>query len=92
MVSLRAYIIRRILLSIPMILTLLSIVFVVMRVAGDPVGAILGGHAPREQIEQIKEQLGLNKPLIFQFFDYLWQLLHEDLGQSLIWGQRHVSI
>jgi len=90
MVSLRVYIARRILLSIPMIFILLGIVFLVMRVAGDPVSAILGGHAPREEIERIKEQLGLNKPLIFQFFDYLWQLLHGDLGQSLIWGQRPV--
>jgi len=90
MVSLRVYIARRILLSIPMIFILLGVVFLVMRVAGDPVSAILGGHAPREQIERIKEQLGLNKPLIFQFFDYLWQLLHGDLGRSLIWGQRPV--
>jgi len=73
-----------------MIFILLGVVFLVMRVAGDPVSAILGGHAPREQIERIKEQLGLNKPLIFQFFDYLWQLLHGDLGRSLIWGQRPV--
>jgi len=62
-----------------------------MRVAGDPVSAILGGHAPQEQIEQIREQLGLNRPLFIQFGDYLWQLLHGNLGQSLIWGQRPVA-
>ena len=90
MASLRVYIVRRILVAIPMILILLSIVFLIMRVAGDPVSAILGGHAPREQIERIKEQLGLNKPLILQFSDYLGQLLRGNLGQSLIWGQRPV--
>lgn len=90
MASLRVYIIRRVLLAIPMILILLSIVFLIMRVAGDPVSAILGGHAPQEQIEQIREQLGLNRPLFIQFGDYLWQLLHGNLGQSLIWGQRPV--
>jgi len=90
MASLRVCIVRRILLAIPMILILLSIVFLIMRVAGDPVSAILGGHAPREQIERIKEQLGLNKPLILQFSDYLGQLLRGNLGQSLIWGQRPV--
>jgi len=90
MASLRVYIVRRVLLAIPMILILLSIVFLIMRVAGDPVSAILGGHAPQEQIEQIKEQLGLNKPLLFQFSDYLGQLLHGNLGRSLIWGQRPV--
>jgi len=90
MASLRVYIVSRVLLAIPMILILLSIVFLIMRVAGDPVSAILGGHAPQEQIEQIKEQLGLNKPLLFQFSDYLGQLLHGNLGRSLIWGQRPV--
>lgn len=91
MASLRVYIVRRVLLAIPMILILLSIVFLIMRVAGDPVSAILGGHAPQEQIEQIREQLGLNRPLFIQFGDYLWQLLHGNLGQSLIWGQRPVA-
>ena len=90
MASLRVYIVRRVILAIPMILLLLSIVFLIMRVAGDPVSAILGGHAPQEQIEQIREQLGLNRPLFIQFGDYLWQLLHGNLGQSLIWGQRPV--
>jgi len=91
MVSLRAYIIRRILFAIPMVFILLSIVFVVMRVAGDPVRVTVGLHAPPEQIEQIKERLGLNKPLSIQFFDYLWQLLHGNLGQSL-YTRRAVSL
>lgn len=90
MASLKVYIVRRVLLAIPMIFILLSIVFLIMRVAGDPVSAILGGHAPQEQIEQIKQQLGLNKPIIFQFFGYIGQLLRGNLGRSLIWGQRPV--
>ncbi len=92
MVSLRAYIIRRILLAIPMILILLSIVFVVMRVAGDPVSATLGLHAPPAKIEQLKERLGLNEPLYVQFLDYIWQLLHGNLGRSLIFGERPVLV
>lgn len=92
MVSLRVYIIRRILLAIPMIFILLSIVFLVMRVAGDPVTATLGLHAPPYQVERLKERLGLNKPLYVQFFDYLWQLLHLNLGRSLIFGERPVLV
>jgi peptide/nickel transport system permease protein len=92
MTSLRIYVVRRILLAIPTILILLTIVFVVMRVAGDPVSAILGGHAPAEQIERIKEQLGLNKPLYVQYLEYLWQLFHGDLGRSMIWGRRPVLV
>lgn len=87
MVSLRTYIIRRILLAIPMILILLTVVFLVLRVTGDPVSAMLGGHAPRKHIERVKEELGLNKPLIYQFIDYLWQLTHFDLGKSLLYGR-----
>lgn len=74
-----------------MIIILLSIVFLVMRVAGDPVGAALGGRAvPPAQIEQLKARLGLNKPTYIQFFEYLWQLLHFNLGRSLIGGERPV--
>jgi peptide/nickel transport system permease protein len=87
MASLRAYIVRRILLAIPTILILLSVVFIVMRVTGDPITAILGGHAPPAYIEQLKERLGLNKPLIYQYTDYLWQLLHFDLGNSLLYSR-----
>ncbi|MHA1721589.1 MAG: ABC transporter permease [Candidatus Baldrarchaeia archaeon] len=92
MVSLRVYIARRVFLAIPTILILLTIVFLVMRVAGDPVAAILGAHAPQEEIERIREELGLNKPLYVQYFDYIWQLFHLNLGRSLIWGQRPVLV
>jgi len=75
-----------------MIFILLCIVFFVMRVSGDPVSAVLGGHAPAEEIARIKERLGLNKPLYLQFIDYVWQLLHLNLGRSLIFGHRPVLV
>lgn len=73
-----------------MILILLAIVFLIMRAVGDPVSAILGAHAPREQIERIKAKLGLNDPLHVQFLNYLWGVFRLDLGRSMIWGQRPV--
>ncbi|RLG57279.1 MAG: ABC transporter permease [Candidatus Hydrothermarchaeota archaeon] len=91
MASLKSYIITRTLLAIPMILILLTIVFLVMRVMpGDPVRAILGAKAPAEQVEALREQLGLNKPLIYQYFDTLSGILKGDFGRSLIWGRRPV--
>ncbi len=75
-----------------MMLILLTIVFLVMRVSGDPVGAILGGHAPQEQIDRIRERLGLNRPLYVQYFDYIFGFLRLDLGRSMIWGQRPVLV
>ena len=92
MKNLLRYIITRSLLTIPMLFILLSIVFVVIRIMpGDPVSAMLGGHAPDKVIEQKKEQLGLNKSLIAQYGDYLLQILHLDLGNSMIFNQRVVD-
>ena len=80
MKNLLRYIITRTLLTIPMILILVSLVFVVLRIMpGDPVRAMLGAHAPPEVIAQKQEELGLNKPIIVQYFEYLGQLVRLDL-------------
>ncbi|MEW5818172.1 MAG: ABC transporter permease [Spirochaetota bacterium] len=89
MKNLLKYIITRILLTIPMLFILLSFVFVVLRIMpGDPVSAMLGAHAPERVIEEKKELLGLNKPIIVQYFDYLGQLIRFDLGESMIFKQK----
>jgi peptide/nickel transport system permease protein len=75
-----------------MLLILLTLVFVVLRVMpGDPVSAMLGGHAPEYVIEQKKEDLGLNRPMIVQYFEYLGQLVRLDLGTSMIYNQKVVK-
>jgi peptide/nickel transport system permease protein len=87
--TLTRYVITRILLTIPMVIILLSIVFVVLRVMpGDPVSSLLGGHAPESVIEKKKEELGLNRPLAVQYVDYLWQICRLDLGESMVFKQR----
>jgi peptide/nickel transport system permease protein len=84
-----SYILTRFLLAIPMVFIMLTLVFVVLRVMpGDPVSAMLGGHAPDKVIEQKKEELGLNKPLLAQYVDYLGQLARLDLGDSMIFKQK----
>ncbi len=89
--SLRAYVITRILMTIPMILILLTLVFLVMRVLpGNPVIAIVGMKASPEYIKKLEHQLGLDKPLWQQYLDYLGNLLRGDLGRSMIWGKRPV--
>jgi peptide/nickel transport system permease protein len=55
---------------------------------GDPVKAVLGAHAPPHVIEEKRVELGLNKPLIVQYFDYLGQLIKFDLGDSMILKQK----
>jgi peptide/nickel transport system permease protein len=87
--NLTRYIITRVLLTIPMVFILLSIVFVVLRVMpGDPVSAMLGGHAPESVIEQKKDEMGLNRPMAVQYLDYLWQICRLDLGESMVFKQR----
>ena len=84
-----SYIVTRLLLAIPMIFIMLTLVFVVLRLMpGDPVSAMLGGHAPQAVIDQQKEALGLNKPIGIQYLDYLGQLARFDLGTSMIFKQK----
>lgn len=89
MKNLLRYLITRVLLTVPMLLILLTLVFVVLRVMpGDPVSAMLGAHAPERVIEQKKEELGLNRPILAQYLSYLSQLARFDLGDSMIFKQR----
>ncbi len=79
------YIIKRLLMLIPVLLGVSLFVFVVMHLfTGDPAALMLGQHATQAQIEALRQQLGLNDPIWVQFGRFLWQLLHGDLGRSLM--------
>ncbi|HEY3528329.1 MAG TPA: ABC transporter permease [Nocardioides sp.] len=81
--SLPRYILQRILLVIPMIWVILTVVFVVLRVApGDPVSAALGGKLNAQALEQRREALGFNRPLIAQYWDYVSSVMHLDFGTT----------
>ncbi len=70
---------------IPIMLWIISsLVFILLRVApGDPVDAILGSGADEASREFLRNKLGLNQPLISQYFLYIKNILHLDFGQSL---------
>ena len=70
---------------IPIMLWIISsLVFILLRVApGDPVDAILGSGADEVSREFLRKKLGLNEPLINQYFSYIKNILHLDFGQSL---------
>ena len=77
------YILRRIGMMIPVVLGVLLIVFVVNRMSGDPIAAILGANATEEQYEAERHKLGLDRPLPVQFFDYIKGVVTRfDLGTS----------
>ena len=69
----------------PLMLGLIAtLVFLLLRVApGDPVDALLGTRAPETARAALRSQLGLDQPLLSQYGQFLQQLLHGDLGQSL---------
>ena len=78
------YIIRRLLQSFLVILGVVTAVFIITNMTGDPVALMLGEASSAEDIERLREQLGLNEPLYTQFFTWIGKLLQGDLGQSLI--------
>lgn len=82
--TLRSYVISRILLTIPMILILLTMVFLVIRVLpGDPVLLHFEKNVDPDVIQAMRVRLGLDKPLWTQYFDYLFGLFRGDLGESM---------
>ncbi|MGJ8454871.1 ABC transporter permease [Pseudothermotoga sp. U03pept] len=82
--KLGSFIIRRLLLMLLVLFGVSVLVFVIAKVIpADPVGAILGGNAPIDLVEDMKRRLGLDKPLIQQFTDYIFGLVRGNLGISL---------
>jgi peptide/nickel transport system permease protein len=82
--TLRTYIISRILLTIPMIFILLTTVFLIMRVLpGDPVLLHFEKMENPEAMALMRVRLGLDKPLWAQYFDYIVGLFRGDLGKSM---------
>lgn len=77
------YTLRRLLYVIPVILGVCAIIFLIFNVvAPDPALIILGKHASTEQIVEIREQLGLNRPYWMQYFDIVKSAFTFDFGRS----------
>ncbi|HEX7712760.1 MAG TPA: ABC transporter permease [Bacillota bacterium] len=79
------YIIKRLLLLIPVLFGISLVVFIVMHLfTADPAALILGQHATVSQIQALRQEMGLNDPIYVQFGKFIWNLLHGDLGRSLM--------
>jgi peptide/nickel transport system permease protein len=79
------FILRRLLLLIPILLGLTLLVFLFIRaLPGDPAAAILGERATPEALERVRAALGLDRPLIEQYFEYLGGIIRLDFGSSFI--------
>lgn len=78
------YITKRVLAVIPTIIIISVFVFMFVRfIPGDPARMVAGVDATLEDVELIREELGLNKPVAKQYFDYMTGLLKGDMGTSL---------
>jgi peptide/nickel transport system permease protein len=71
-------------LVVPMVFILLTLVFLLMRVApGDPITSALGGRVPKEEVDKIKAELGFDRPLYIQYADYLGDVARGDFGTTI---------
>ncbi len=73
---------------VPVLAMVALIAFLLLRFAsGDPVTQLAGDNADPAAIAAIRARLGLDQPLAMQFLNWLWRMLHGDLGTSIVSGQ-----
>ena len=83
-----SYIVRRLVMMIPVLLIVGTIVFTLVHLTpGDPAAVYLGPDATDEQVEQLRERLGLNDPLWEQYIEWFAGVLRLDFGESLFLDQ-----
>jgi peptide/nickel transport system permease protein len=79
------FLVRRLLLTIPILFIVSIICFSMINlIPGDPATVILGPEASQHAKEEMRNRLNLNEPIPVQYVDWLWGVLHGDLGESLI--------
>jgi peptide/nickel transport system permease protein len=87
------FLVRRLLTTVLVLIGVSILVFLIMQlVPGDPVRTMLGQAATAERVTEVRHQLGLDRPLIVQYLDWVLGVLHGDLGQSLTLSQPVSSI
>jgi ABC-type dipeptide/oligopeptide/nickel transport system permease component len=79
------YALRRLLIAIPILFSVVTLVFFIFRVVpGDPARMLAGEDASQEQIQRIREEWGLDDPVLVQYANYLSRIARADLGQSIM--------
>lgn len=77
------YILVRFLLIIPTVFILVTLVFFMMRVVGDPISASMGGRLTPDQLAERLAEAGYDRPLLVQYGEYLGQIFTGDFGRTL---------
>ena len=87
------YILKRLLMLIPVLLAVAFVIYAIMNVAeGDPVYSVAGADATEEQLAALREEMGLNGSLIERYFRYIGNLLKGDLGISYVSKQDVIEV
>lgn len=80
-----AFVVRRLLMAVPVLFLVSIMVFMLLQLLpGDPATVILGLEATPEALAALRAELGLDKPVIIQYIDWLAKVLQGDLGRSLV--------
>ncbi|MBL0703568.1 MAG: ABC transporter permease [Sulfurospirillum sp.] len=83
-----SYVIKRLLWAIPTLLGVSILVFSMIHLApGDPALLMLGEHANKESVDALREQMGLNKPLLEQYYLFVSNAVQGDFGISTLSGE-----
>ena len=78
------YIFKRIFMTIPVMVVVALFVFLLLRLSpGDPAAVIAGDYATAEDVQKIREKLGISEPIVVQFVTWLGSLIQGDLGTSI---------
>jgi len=83
MADLVSYVVRKIMLAIPVILVATLIVFLLIYLTGDPIASMAPPHADPAEMQQLRVKYGFDKPFYEQYGIFLWQMMHGDLGISV---------
>ncbi|MGI6879595.1 ABC transporter permease [Microbacterium sp. gxy059] len=87
-----AYLVKRVLEVVPVLFILVSAVFLLVNVAGDPVASMLGDDATPEQIAAVQHSLGLDRPIVVQYADYVGSVVRGDFGDSYRFGESALAL
>jgi len=93
MADLISYVIRKLILAIPVIILATFIVFLMLYlVPGDPILAIISPKTTPDEVADLRAKYGFDQPFAVQYGKFLWNLLHGDLGQSVAVGSLNVPV
>ena len=88
----KSYLLQRFISVIPVLFIVSTMVFLIMHFTpGDPAIVMLGDEASQEQVNDLREQLGLDRPIYEQYVSWIWNALQGDLGQSYFMNQSVIS-